>query len=50
MLDATKAFDKVSFTKLFALLLKREIPAVILRVILDFYAYARQSALQNPSP
>ena len=45
MLDATKAFDKVSFTKLFALLLKRDIPAIILRVVLDLYT--RQSVVAS---
>jgi len=44
MLDATKAFDKVCFTKLFSLLLKRNVPAVILRVILDLYTRQSVSA------
>ena len=35
MLDATKAFDKVNFTKRLALLLKCDIPDIILRVVLD---------------
>ena len=34
-LDATKAFDKVNFPKLFHLLLKRNVPSVILRIVLD---------------
>ena len=37
MLDARNAFDKVSFTKLFALFIKRDIPAVIHRVVLELY-------------
>ena len=40
-LDATKAFDKVNFPKLFHLLLKRNVPSVILRIVLDMYT--RQS-------
>ena len=47
MLDATKAFDKVSFTKLFALLLKRDIPAIILRVVLDLYTRQSVAASWN---
>ena len=47
MLDATKAFDKVSFSKLFALLLKRDIPAIILRVVLDFYTRQSVAASWN---
>ena len=47
MLDATKAFDKVSFTKLFALILKRDIPATILRVVLDLYTRQSVAASWN---
>ena len=37
ILDATKAFDKVDFVKLFELLMRRDIPGVFLRLILDLY-------------
>ena len=36
-LDATKAFDKVQYTKLFKLLIKREICPLIIRFILNTY-------------
>ena len=35
MLDATKAFDEVDFVKLFALLMKCDIPGIFLRLIMD---------------
>ena len=36
-LDASKAFDKVHYGKLFNLMLKRNVPSVIVRFILDGY-------------
>ena len=36
-LDASKAFDRIDYCKLFRLLLKRDLPACILRVLLCFY-------------
>ena len=36
-LDATKAFDRINYCKLFGLLLKRDLPACILRVFICFY-------------
>ena len=36
-LDATKAFDKVQYTKLFKLLIKREICSLIIRFIINTY-------------
>ena len=36
-LDATKAFDRLHYCKLFKLLLKRQIPAHILRVLINLY-------------
>ena len=36
-LDATKAFDRINYCKLFRLLLKRDFPACILQVLLCFY-------------
>ena len=47
MLDATKTFDNVSFTKLFVLLFKRDIPSIILRVILDLYTSQSVAASWN---
>ncbi len=35
--DATKAFDKVNFSKLFELLLQRNLPRSVLRLLLDSY-------------
>ena len=37
MVDASKAFDKIHFGKLFNLLLKRGMPASIVRVLLNQY-------------
>ena len=37
LLDASKAFDRVHFGKLFNILLSRELPGVVLRVLLDCY-------------
>jgi hypothetical protein len=36
-LDASKAFDKVHYCKLFSLLLARNIPALIIRLLLNIY-------------
>ena len=41
LLDASKAFDCVSYDKLFSLLLKRKIPPLVIRLLLD--SYTRQS-------
>ena len=37
LLDATKAFDRVNYCKLFRILLDREIPPVYLRLVLNLY-------------
>ena len=37
LLDASKAFDRVHFGKLFDILLNRELPGVVLRLLLDCY-------------
>ena len=42
MLDASKAFDRVHFSILFKLLLKRNLPLGIVRLLLD--SYTRQHA------
>ena len=38
-LDATKAFDRVNYCKLFPLLMKRHLPVYIIRVLLNFYIF-----------
>ena len=37
LLDATKAFDRVNYCKLFKLLIARKIPSVVLRFLLQMY-------------
>ncbi len=41
LLDTSKAFDRISYTRLFYILLKRNIPAIIIKCMLDLYT--RQS-------
>jgi len=36
-LDSTKAFDRVNYCKLFKLLVKRELPELIIRVLANLY-------------
>ncbi len=36
-IDATKAFDRIRYDKLFQILIKRGVPALSLRKILDLY-------------
>jgi Reverse transcriptase (RNA-dependent DNA polymerase) len=36
-LDATKAFDRVEYCKLFNLLMVRQIPTCITRILINFY-------------
>ena len=43
-LDASKAFDKVHYGKLFNLMLKRGVPSVIVRFIIDGYIRQRMCA------
>jgi len=35
--DSTKAFDRVNYCKLFKLLVKRELPLLIIRVFVNLY-------------
>ena len=42
LLDASKAFDKVHYGTLFKLLIRRKLPPVIIRLLLD--SYTRQTA------
>ena len=36
-LDASKAFDRVEYSKLFRLLMKRKLPAIVLRMLCNMY-------------
>jgi len=36
-LDATKAFDRVNYSKLFKLLIRRNLPLLLVRIMLNFY-------------
>jgi hypothetical protein len=47
LVDASKAFDKIHFGKLFNLLLKRNIPASIVRILLNMYESQIVSATWN---
>ena len=47
MLDASTAFDKVNFVKLFSLLIDRNIPGVFLRIIMDLYTRQNLRASWN---
>ena len=42
LLDASKAFDRIHFGKLFAILIERNVPLCFIRLILD--AYTRQQS------
>ena len=44
-MDASKAFDRVQYCKLFKLLISRQVPACIVRVLINFYTsnYVRVS-------
>ena len=41
MLDASKAFDRVHYGKLFAMLQSRKLPAIVIRLLLDMYTSQR---------
>ena len=41
MLDAMKAFDRVEYCKLFNVLLRRDIPGVYIRPLLNMYTKSR---------
>ena len=47
LLDATKAFDRVHYGKLFRLLEKRKIPAIVRRLLLDMYTRQRLKTTWN---
>ena len=41
LLDATKAFDHVRFDKLFEILIERNVPVYIVRILIDMYTRQR---------
>ncbi len=47
LLDASKAFDRVSFVKLFTILLERKLPPVIIRSLIDLYKTQQMRASWN---
>ena len=47
LLDASRAFDRVHFGRLFKLLIQRGLPMPIIRVLLDSYSRQRSSAAQG---
>ena len=47
LLDATKAFDRVHYGKLFRLLEKRNIPVLVRRLLLDMYTRQRMKTTWN---
>ncbi len=47
LLDASKAFDRVSFVKLFNILLERKLPPVIIRSLIDMYRNQQMRASWN---
>ena len=49
LLDASKAFDKVHYGKLFKLLIRRGVPPLISRLLLDSYTRQRVSVLWGDS-
>ena len=48
-LDATKAFDRINYCRLFKLLLKREIPPCIIRLIMTMYTNQQMFVKWNDS-
>ena len=46
-LDATKAFDRVEYSKLFRLLMSRNLPPVIIRVLLFMYTHNSARVMWN---
>ena len=46
-LDASKAFDRVEYSKLFRLLMKRKLPAIVLRMLCNMYVNHRARVQWN---
>ena len=49
LLDASKAFDRVHYGKLFRLLSKRKIPVLVRRLLLDMYTRQKMQTVWNGS-
>merc|ERR1712237_305329 len=49
LLDASQAFDRVHYGKLFQLLSKRNIPVQVRRLLLDMYTRQKMTAIWNSS-
>ena len=47
LLDASKAFDRIHYGKLFNILLSRKLPAFIIRVLFDSYSRQQSRAMWN---
>ncbi len=46
-IDASKAFDTVKYDRLFSILIKKGIPAIIVRIIMDMYENQESSVTWN---
>ena len=49
LLDATKAFDRVNYCKLFQLLMDRNLPSPIIRMLIDLYTRQKMCVVWNGS-
>ena len=47
LLDASKAFDKIHYRKLFSVLLRKDVPFCIIRILLDAYTKQQARVLWN---
>ena len=47
LLDASKAFDRIHYEKLFNILISRKLPAFIIRVLFDSYSRQQSRAMWN---
>ena len=47
LLDASKAFDKIHYGKLFNVLLRKDVPFCIIRILLDAYTRQQVRVLWN---
>ena len=49
LLDATKAFDRINYNKLFNLLIHRNIPSVVIRLLINLYTTHKLRIMWNGS-
>ena len=47
LFDASKAFDRINYGKLFNILISRKLPAFIIRVLFDSYSRQQSRAMWN---